>query len=70
MATETILKEVAVIDEAIAIICERLNLDRISDALLREVMDCTDNIKEALTHVASPVQRSDHSVRRSWVPAR
>ena len=50
MATETILKEVAVIDEAITIICERLNLDRISDALLREVMDCTDNIKEALTH--------------------
>lgn len=48
MATEIILREVSVIDEAIAIICERLTPDRISDALLREVMDCTTNIKEAL----------------------
>lgn len=49
MATEIVLKEIAVIDEAVAIICDRLHLDRISDALLREVMDCIDNIKEALT---------------------
>lgn len=49
MATETVLKEIAVIDEAVAIICDRVKLDRISDALLREVMDCTTNIKEALT---------------------
>lgn len=49
MATETVLKEIAVIDEAVAIICDRVKLDRISDALLREVMDCTANIKEVLT---------------------
>lgn len=49
MATETVLREISVIDEAVAIICDRVKLDRISDALLREVMDCTANIKEVLT---------------------
>ena len=49
MKNETILKEVSVIDEALAIICDRMNADdRISDALLREISDCCDNIKEAV----------------------
>lgn len=49
MKTETILKEVSVIDEALAIIYDRMNIDdRISDALLREISDCCDNIKGAV----------------------
>lgn len=49
MASETILKEVAVIDEALSIICDRMNTnDRIADALLREVQTCTSNIREVL----------------------
>lgn len=46
---EIILREIAVIDEALAIVCDRMNTDdRISDALLREVIECTENIKEAV----------------------
>ena len=46
---ELILREIAVIDEALAIVCDRMNpADRISDALLREVIECTENIKEAM----------------------
>ena len=46
---EIILREIAVIDEAIAIVCDRMDTDdRISDALLREVIECTENIKEAM----------------------
>lgn len=45
----TVLNEVAVIDEIVGIICDRLSLDRISDALLRELQECTDNIREAVT---------------------
>lgn len=49
MKNEIILKEVSVIDEALAIICDRMNADdRISDVLLREISDCCDNIKEAV----------------------
>ncbi len=44
----TVLNEVAVIDEIVGIICERLNLDRISDALICELMKCTENIREAV----------------------
>lgn len=37
---ELILREIAVIDEALSIVCDRMNpADRISDALLREVID-------------------------------
>lgn len=37
---ELILREIAVIDEALSIVCDRMNpADRISDALLREVLD-------------------------------
>lgn len=46
---EIILREIAVIDEALAIVCDRMDTDdRISDALLREVIECTENIKEAM----------------------
>lgn len=46
---ETILREIAVIDEALSIVCDRMNpSDRISDALLREVLDCMENIREAV----------------------
>ena len=46
---EIILREIAVIDEALSIVCDRMNNDdRISDALLREVIECTENIKEAM----------------------
>lgn len=46
---EIILREIAVIDEALAIVCDRMDTDdRISDALLREVIECTENIKEAV----------------------
>ena len=46
---EIILREIAVIDEALAIVCARMDTDdRISDALLREVIECTENIKEAV----------------------
>ena len=37
---ELILREIAVIDEALSIVCDRMNpADRISDALLREVIE-------------------------------
>ena len=46
---ELILREIAVIDEALSIVCDRMNpADRISAALLREVIECTENIKEAM----------------------
>ena len=46
---ELILREIAVIDEALAIVCDRMNpADRISDALLREVIECTENIRKAV----------------------
>lgn len=46
---EIILREIAVIDEALAIVCDRMDTDdRISDVLLREVIECTENIKEAM----------------------
>lgn len=46
---EIILREIAVIDEALAIVCDRMDTDdRISDALLCEVIECTENIKEAM----------------------
>ena len=46
---EIILREIAVIDEALAIVCDRMDTDdRIYDALLREVIECTENIKEAM----------------------
>lgn len=46
---EIILREIAVIDEALAIVCDRMDTDdRISDPLLREVIECTENIKEAM----------------------
>ena len=46
---EIILREIAVIDEALAIVCDRMNADdRISDVLLREVIECTENIREAV----------------------
>ena len=46
---ELILREIAVIDEALSIGCDRLNpADRISDALLREVIECTENIRKAV----------------------
>jgi hypothetical protein len=46
---ELILREIAVIDEALAIVCDRMNpTDRISDALLREVIECTENIRKAV----------------------
>lgn len=46
---EIILREIAVIDEALAIVCDRMDTDdRFSDALLREVIECTENIKEAM----------------------
>lgn len=46
---EIILREIAVIDEALAIVCDRMDTDdRISDELLREVIECTENIKEAM----------------------
>ena len=46
---ELILREIAVIDEALAIVCDRMNpVDRISDALLREVIECTENIRKAV----------------------
>ena len=46
---ELILREIAVIDEALSIVCDRLNpADRISDALLREVIECTENIRKAV----------------------
>lgn len=46
---ELILRELAVIDEALSIVCDRMNLaDRISDALLREVLDCMENIRKAV----------------------
>lgn len=46
---ELILREIAVIDEALAIVCDRMNPDdRISDALLREVIECTENIRKAV----------------------
>ncbi|MDO4845341.1 MAG: hypothetical protein Q3977_01885 [Oscillospiraceae bacterium] len=46
---ETILREIAVIDEALSIVCDRMNADdRISDALLREVIECAENIREAV----------------------
>lgn len=49
MATDVILREVSAMDEALAIICDRMNNDdRISDALLREVLDCISNIREVL----------------------
>ena len=45
---ELILREIAVIDEALAIVCDRMNpADRISDAL-REVIECTENIRKAV----------------------
>ncbi|MBD9172125.1 MAG: hypothetical protein EGP83_03070 [Clostridiales bacterium] len=47
---EIILREIAVIDEALAIVCDRMDTDgRISDALLREVIECTENIKRRWT---------------------
>ena len=46
---ELILREISVIDEALAIVCDRMNpADRISDALLREVIECTENIRKAV----------------------
>mgnify|MGYP007090788817 CR=1 FL=1 len=46
---EIILREIAVIDEALAIVCDRMDpADRISDALLREVLDCMENIRKAV----------------------
>ena len=49
MATETIRKEINIIDEALAIVCDRMNIDdRIADALLREVQTCIGNIQEVL----------------------
>ena len=45
---ELILREIAVIDEALSIVCDRMNPDRISDALLREVIECTENIRKAV----------------------
>ena len=46
---ELILREIAVIDEALSIVCDRMNpADRISDALLREVLDCMENIRKAV----------------------
>ena len=46
---ELILREIAVIDEALSIVCDRLTPDdRISDALLREVIECTENIRKAV----------------------
>lgn len=46
---EIILREIAVIDEALAIVCDRMDTDdRISDTLLREVIECTENIKETM----------------------
>ena len=42
---ELILRELAVIDEALSIVCDRMN---ISDALLREVLDCMENIRKAV----------------------
>ena len=46
---ELILREIAVIDEARSILCDRMNpADRISDALLREVLDCMENIRKAV----------------------
>ena len=49
MATEIIRKEITIIDEALAIVCDRMNIDdRIADALLREVQTCIGNIQEVL----------------------
>ena len=46
---ELILRELAVIDEALSIVCDRMNpADRISYALLREVLDCMENIRKAV----------------------
>lgn len=46
---ELILREIAVIDEALSIVCDRMNpADRISVALLREVLDCMENIRKAV----------------------
>lgn len=45
---ETILREINVIDDALVIIAERPIDDRIADALLREIMDCTNYIKELI----------------------
>ena len=46
---ELILRELSVIDEALSIVCDRMNpADRISDALLREVLDCMENIRKAV----------------------
>ena len=46
---ELILREIAVIDEALSIVCDRMNpADLISDAILREVLDCMENIRKAV----------------------
>ena len=46
---ELILREIAVIDEALSIVCDRMNpADRIYDAPLREVIECTENIRKAV----------------------
>ena len=46
---ENILRENAVIDESLAIVCDRMDTDdRISEALLREVIECTENIRKAV----------------------
>lgn len=47
---EKILQELLTIDEALAIVTARLDsADRISDVLLREVSECVDNIREAVS---------------------
>lgn len=70
---EIILREIAVIDEALAIVCDRMDTDdRISDALLREVIECTEKIKENRSPLAC---HRSHTSRRlvallheSWFP--